>query len=124
MISPSLDNISRLQWDNSTIRVGNKGGDNWEGLGGAVIGNITTSIMHIGLSYRVDQASVQSIVSQGKPSIGQGIGIGTQAIAVRKDYRSSSILRGRGAQGNTNKGDKSKTLHVYWCVRQTVRLPC
>merc|ERR1711862_72234 len=75
-------------------------------LRGAVIGNITGSVMDIGrslrrainsnmniwFSYRVDQASVKSIVSQGEPSIWESIRIGTQAIPVRKNNRGSCIL--------------------------------
>merc|ERR1719232_2350670 len=93
-------------------------------LRGAVIGNITGSIMDIGrslrraiirniwLRYRVDQASVKSIVSQGEGSIWESIRIGTQAIPVRKNYRGSCILRSRGTKCYTNKGEKSQTLHV------------
>merc|ERR1719206_832160 len=78
----------------------------------AINSNITCSIVNIGLSYRVDQASVKSIVSQGEPSIWESIRISTQAIPVRKNNRCSCILRSRGTKCYTNKGDKSKTLHV------------
>jgi len=63
--------------------------------------------VNIGLSYRVDQASVKSIVSQGEPSIWESIRISTQAIPVRKNNRGSCILRSRGTKCYTNKGDKS-----------------
>merc|ERR1719445_2050173 len=78
----------------------------------AVNSNITCSIVNIRFSYRVDQASVKSIVSQGEPSIWESIRIGTQAIPVRKNNRGSCIFRSRGTKRYTNKGDKSKTLHV------------
>merc|ERR1719445_1674255 len=78
----------------------------------AVISSVTCSIVNIWFSYRVDQASVKSIVSQGEPSIWESIRISTQAIPVRKNNRGSCILRSRGTKCYTNKGDKSKTLHV------------
>ena len=73
----------------------------------AINSNITCSIMNIWFSYRVDQASVKSIVSQGEGSIWESIRIGTQAIPVRKNNRGSCILRSRGTKCYTNKGEKS-----------------
>merc|ERR1719422_1167413 len=78
----------------------------------AFISSVTCSIMNIWFSYWVDQASVKSIVSQGEGSIWESIRISTQAIPVRKNNRGSCILRSRGTKCYTNKGDKSKTLHV------------
>ena len=77
------------------------------GLRRTVIGHITCSIVNIRFSYRVDQTSVKSIVSQGEPSIWESIRISTQAIPVRKNNRGSCILRSRGTKCYTNKGDKS-----------------
>merc|ERR1712152_32748 len=53
----------------------------------AVISDITASIVYVSFSDRVDKTSVKSIVSYRDSSIGQGIGVSTQAIPVRKDYR-------------------------------------
>merc|ERR1719233_301424 len=69
-------------------------------LRGAVICSVTCSIVDIRFSYRVDKTSVKSIVGQRQSSIR----IGSKAIPIREDLR--------GTKGNTEEGEKSKTLHV------------
>merc|ERR1719495_1581756 len=120
MVSSGLDYILGFQRHKSTVGVSDKGSNHGEGKGKTsitisirmstskenlsisltLLASITSRIVDIGLSYRVDKTGVESIVGQRKSSIR----IGRKPIPVRKHLR--------GTKGNTQEGENSKTLHV------------